>query len=205
LPIFQQPNTPIPIPIPPPQEVVYIAVPLQADSPAYIPSSPMELSHSPTPNPVAELIQTFLAEAEDNATPPASPSAIPLPIYASPTLQDPSPPLYNNNEPQPRTHPGFLWNENLVDGTFKFPQFTLLDGNKQYAAPFYYINMEDKYPTISITEGHNCPIQSIPLCAQPHPYPKPLLTQKEELLFHDRECFMPLINQAIHMEGDTTL
>jgi hypothetical protein len=27
------------------------------------------MSHSPTPNPVTELIQTFLTEAEDNATP----------------------------------------------------------------------------------------------------------------------------------------
>jgi hypothetical protein len=79
-------DTPIPLPMSPPQEVIYIAVPLQSDSPAYIPASPTELSHSPTPNPVAELIQTFLAEAEDNATPPTSPSAIPLPVYASPTL-----------------------------------------------------------------------------------------------------------------------
>jgi hypothetical protein len=56
------------------------------DSPTYVPTSLMELSHSPTPNPIAELIQTFLAEAEDNATPPTSPSTIPLPVYASPTL-----------------------------------------------------------------------------------------------------------------------
>jgi hypothetical protein len=93
----------------------------------------------------------------------------------------------------------------LVDGTFKFPQFTLFDSNEQYTAPFYCINMEDKYPTISVTKGHNCPIQSIPLCTQPHPYPKPLLTQKEEFLFYDGECFTPLINEAICMEGDITL
>jgi hypothetical protein len=92
-----------------------------------------------------------------------------------------------------------------VDETIKFPQFTLLDGDKQYTAPFYYINMEDKYPTISVTEGHNCPIQPILLQAQPHPYPKPLLTQKEEFLFHDRECFIPLVNEAICMKGDITL
>jgi hypothetical protein len=138
-----------------------MAVPLQADSPAYIPASLMESSCSPTSNPVAKLIQTFLVKAEDNATPPASPSTIPLPIYASPTLRDPSPPSYNSDEPQPGVHPGFLWNENLVDGTFRFPQFTLLNGDEQYAALFYHINMEDKYPTVSVTEGHNCPIQSI--------------------------------------------
>jgi hypothetical protein len=46
----------------------------------------MELSYSPTPNLIAELIQTFLDKAEDNATPPASPFAIPLPVYASLTL-----------------------------------------------------------------------------------------------------------------------
>jgi hypothetical protein len=65
----------------------------------YIPASPTKLSHSPTPNPITELIQTFLAEAEDDATPPLSPSAIPLPVYASPTLQDPSPLVYNDDEP----------------------------------------------------------------------------------------------------------
>jgi hypothetical protein len=98
-----------------------------------------------------------------------------------------------------------LWNENLVDRTFKFPQFMLLDGDEQYTAPFYCINMEDQYPTVSITKGCNCLAQSIPLRAQPHLYPKPLLTQKEEFLFHDGECFTPLINEAIHMEGDITL
>jgi hypothetical protein len=163
------------------------------------------LSCSPTPNPVAKLIQTFLAEVEDNTTPPLSPSAVPLPVYASPTLRDPSPPSYNDNESQPGVHLGFLWNENLVDRSFRFPQFTLLEGDKQHPAPFYCINMEDKYPTVSITEGHNCPIQSILLHAQPHPYPKPLLMHKEEFVFYDGECFTPLINEAIHMEGDITL
>jgi hypothetical protein len=164
-PTFPRTDTPIPLPIPPPQEVIYIATPLQSDSPIYVPASPTELSRSPTPNPVAELIQTFLAEAEDNATPPISPSAIPLPIYASPTLRDPSPPSYDNHESQPGTHPGFLWNENLVEGSFKFPQFTLPDDDGQRPAPFYRINMEDKYPTVSVTEGRNCPIHSMSLRA----------------------------------------
>jgi hypothetical protein len=185
--------------------VVYIAVSLQSNSPIYVPTSLTKLSQSSTPNLVAKLIQTFLAEAEDNATPLASPSAIPLSIYASPTLQDPSPPSYDDDEPQPGVHPGFLWNENLVDGSFKFPQFTLLNDDEQHLAPFYHINMEDKYPMVSVTEGHNCVVQSIPLHAQPHPYPKPLLTHKEEFIFYDGECFMPLINKAIHMEGDITL
>jgi hypothetical protein len=43
------------------------------------------------------------------------------------------------------------------------------------------------------------------LHAQPHLYLKPLLTQKEEFLFHDRECFTPLVNEALHMDGDVTL
>jgi hypothetical protein len=80
------------------------------------------LSRSPTSNPIANIIQTFLAEAEDNVTPLASPSATPLPVYDSSTLRDPSPPIY---EPQPGIHPGFLWNENLINEVFKFPQFTL--------------------------------------------------------------------------------
>jgi hypothetical protein len=204
-PTFPQPDTPIPLPTPPPQEALYIAIPLQLDSPAYVPTSLTELSHSPTPNPVAELIQTFLAEAEDNTTPPASPSAIPLPIYASPTLCDPSPLSYDHNEPQPGMHPRFLWNENSVDGVLKFPQFTITDGNNQYPAPFYHINMDNKYPTVSVTEGCNCPVHSVSLHAQPHPYLKPLLTQKEEFMFHDRECFTPLINKALHMDRDVTL
>jgi hypothetical protein len=185
--------------------VIYITIPLQSNSPAYTPALPTELSRSPTPNPVAELIQTFLAKAEDNATPPASPSAIPLPVYASPTLRDPSPPSYDNHESQPGVHPGFLWNENLVEGLFKFPQFTLLDGDEQRPAPFYHINMEDKYPTISVTEGCGCPIYSMSLRAQPYPYPKPLLTQKEEFIFYDGECFTPLVNKALRMDGDVTL
>jgi hypothetical protein len=118
----------------------------------------------------------MFVEAADNATPPLSPSAIPLPVYDSPTLRDPSPPSYDNDESQPGVHPGFLWNENLVEGSFKFPQFTLMDSDKQYTTPFYHVNMDNKFPTVSVTEGHNCPVQSIPLCAQPHPYPKPLLT-----------------------------
>jgi hypothetical protein len=65
--------------------------------------------------------------------------------------------------------------------------------------------MEDKYPTVFITEGCNYLIQSILLCAQPHPYPKPHLTQKEEFIFCEGECFTPLVNQAVCMEGDITL
>jgi hypothetical protein len=85
-PTFQQPDTPIPLPIPPPQEIIYIPTPLQPNSSAYVPALLTELSCSPTPNPVVELIQTFLAEAEDNTTPPISPSAISLPVYTSLTL-----------------------------------------------------------------------------------------------------------------------
>jgi hypothetical protein len=144
-------------------------------------------------------------EAADNATPPLSPSAIPLPVYDSPTLRDPSPLLYDNNKSQLGVHPKFLWNENLVEGSFKFPQFTLMDGDKQYSAPFYHVNIDDKFPTVSVTKGCNCLVQSIPLHAQPHLYPKPLLTQKEEFLFHDGESFTPLINQAVHMDGDIIL
>jgi hypothetical protein len=144
-------------------------------------------------------------EAADNATPPLSPSTVPLPTYASPTLRDSSPLSYNDNNSQPGVHPGFLWNENLVEGSFRFPQFTLMDSNEQYPTPFYCVNMDNKFPTVSVTEGHNCSVQSIPLHTQPHPYPKPLLTQKEEFLFHDGKSFTPLINQAIHMEDDITL
>jgi hypothetical protein len=92
-----------------------------------------------------------------------------------------------------------------MDGNFKFPQFTFPGNQESCVAPFYHINMDDKYPTVSITAGHDCPIYTIPLHAQPHCYLKPLLTQKEEFLFHDGECFMPLINEALHMEGDVTL
>jgi hypothetical protein len=81
-PTFPQPDTLIPLPIPPPQEVTYITIPIGSYSPIYIPATPTKLSHSLTPNPIAKLIQTFLAEAEDNATPPTSLSAIPLPVYA---------------------------------------------------------------------------------------------------------------------------
>jgi hypothetical protein len=204
-PNLQHPNTPIPLLIPPPQEIIYVATPLRLNSPIYIPASPTKLSHSPTPNPVTDLIQTFLAEAEDNATPPISPSTIPLPVYDSPTLQDPSLPSYNNHNSQPGVHPGFLWNENLVDRIFKFPQFKLPDNDKCFTAPFYHVNMDDKYPTISVMAGHNCLIYTMPLHAQPHPYLKPLLTQKKEFLFHDRECFMPLVNEALRMDGDITL
>jgi hypothetical protein len=196
------PDTPTPLLIPSPQEVIYIVTPSQADSPAYIPALPTILSHSPTPNPITNIIQTFLTEAEDNATPPTSPSTAPLPIYDSPTLQDPSPPAY---KPQLGVHPGFLWNENLMNGNFKFPQFTLLGDQGSHAAPFYCINMDNKYPTISTTAGYDCPVYTIPLHAQPHRYPKPLLMQKEEFLFHDGECFTPLINEALRMEGDIML
>jgi hypothetical protein len=205
LPTFQWADTPIPLPIPPPQEVIHVTIPPQPNSPIYIPASPTELSYSPTPNPITEIIQTFLAEAEDNATPPPSPSAIPLPVYQSPTLWNLSPPTYENNDPQPGIHPGFLWNGNLEGGEAKFPQFCVYDGDKQFTAPFYCINMDDKYPTVSVTEGCNCLIQSLPLHVQPHPYPRLLLTQKEEFLFCNGECFTPLINEALHMEGDITL
>jgi hypothetical protein len=54
-------------------------------------------------------------------------------------------------------HPSFLWNENFINGMFKFPQFTILEGDSnQYSVPFYHINMEDKYPTVSVTKGCNC-------------------------------------------------
>jgi hypothetical protein len=92
-----------------------------------------------------------------------------------------------------------------VEGSFKFPQFTLPGDDKQHPAPFYHINMEDKYPTVSVTEGRNCPVHSMSLRARPHPYPKPLLTQKEEFIFHDGECFMSLVDEALRMDGDITL
>jgi hypothetical protein len=196
------PDTHAPLLIPPPPEILYITTPVQLDSPIYIPASPTILLHSPTPNLITDIIQTFLAEAEDNTTPPASPSTTPLPIYDSPTLQDPSPPAY---EPQPGVHPGFLWDENLMNGVFKFPQFVLSNDQGEDIAPFYHINMNDKYPTVSTTAGCGCPTYTVPLCAQPHQYPRPLLMQKDEFLFHDGECFTPLVNKAIWMEGDITL
>jgi hypothetical protein len=92
-----------------------------------------------------------------------------------------------------------------MNGVFKFPQFVLPTNQGQDVAPFYCVNMDDKYPTVSTTVGHGCLVYTIPLCAKPHHYPKPLLTQKEEFPFHDGECFTPLINEALQMEGDITL
>jgi hypothetical protein len=54
-PTFPQPDTPVPLPIPPPQEVIYITIPLQSDSPAYTVYPPHQPNYPVLPLPIQSL------------------------------------------------------------------------------------------------------------------------------------------------------
>jgi hypothetical protein len=72
-------------------------------------------------------------------------------------------------------------------------------------APFIQYDFDTDSPELLTTLGRRCPTYSIPLHAKHRPYPLPIFTRKERLLFHDRESFAPLVDQALDHERDISL
>jgi len=78
-------------------------------------------------------------------------------------------------------------------------------GEGQEVTPFIQVNGDTDYSELMATWGHRCNIHTRALHTKPNPYPHPQFTCKEEFFFQDHKSFMPLVNRAIHLEGDPTL
>ncbi len=106
--------------------------------------------------------------------------------------------------PQPGIHPRPRWEHNQTTGGIRYMFLIPDEGEGQEVAPFIQVNSDTDYPELLATHGQGCNIHTKALCAKPNPYPHPQFTCKEEFLFQDYKLFMPLVNRAIHLEGDAT-
>jgi len=79
------------------------------------------------------------------------------------------------------------------------------EGEGREVAPFVQVDSDTDYPELMATRGHGCNVHTRALQAIPNPYPCPQFTWKEEFFFQDHESFTPLVDRAIHLEGDSTL
>ncbi len=114
--------------------------------------------------------------------------------------QTPSP-----TRPQPGIHPGPGWECNQTTGSIQYMFLIPDEGEGQEVAPFIQVDGDTDYPKLMATRGQGCNVHTKPLHVRPNPYPHPQFTQKEEFFFQDHESFTPLVDRAIHLEGNATL
>src|SRR6266404_3907109 len=107
--------------------------------------------------------------------------------------------------PQPGVHPGPGWEHNQNARGIQYMFLIPDEGEGQEVTPFIQVDGNTDYPKLMATQGHRCNVHTRALQATPNPYPHPRFTQKEEFFFQDHELFMPLVDQAIHLENDPTL
>ncbi len=79
------------------------------------------------------------------------------------------------------------------------------EGEGREVAPFIQVNGDTDYPKLMATRGRGCNVHTRALRAIPNPYSRPRFTRKEEFFFQDHKLFTPLVDWAIHLEGDSTL
>src|SRR5216684_6494872 len=145
----------------------------------------------------------------------------PRPSTLYPVYPGPPPPTYNEDKEnrgnyQPRSPtpeegpqlgliPGdeWIWNlqglEPLVD--HHIPGMA----GREIITPFFHYDFTPDYPEIILSHGRNCANYSRPLRAQPDPYPRRVLTQKEAYTFYPNETFSPMVDFALDGERDTSL
>ena len=190
--VARGPTSPEPLPVPPCVGTPYPSPRIQGlgtpciSMPAYSPPPPDYRPHSPTPS-IEDITKLMTAGA----------------LVAAQTQVDrqmPSP-----TGPQPGVHPGPGWECNQNAGGIQYMFLIPDEGEGREVAPFIQVDGDTDYPKLMATQGRGCNIHMRALRAIPNPYPRPQFTRKEEFLFQDHESFTPLVDQAIHLEGNSML
>jgi len=190
--VAQGPTSPEPLPVPPCVGTPYplpriqgLGTP-QVSVLAYLPPPPDYCPHSPTPS-IENITELMTAGA----------------LVATQTEADQQTP--SPTGPQPGIHPGPRWECNQTTGGIQYMFLILDEGEGQEVAPFIQVDGDTDYPELMATQGHGCNVHTRALHARPNPYPCPQFTCKEEFFFQDHESFTPLVDRAIHLEGDPML
>jgi len=182
---------------------------------------------SSSPDNMPSLAQRLQWQAEDNT--PATPTTVALSYHTdfledrhaflSPTqvanLYDTIPVLEDMDEereeahtttPQPGVYPGPGWvrNINHSSNTPVYPEY-ILDNNMELLAAYYQYDLDTTEPELLLTRGRNCRVHSRPLHARANPYPRPMLTRKQEFAFYPGQSHSKLVDHALALEQDDTL
>ncbi len=190
--VAQGPSSPDPLPIPPQVGMPYPSPRIQGletpqvSVPTYSPPPPDYRPHSPTPSikDITELMTAGALVAAQTEADRLTPSPMGL---------------------QPGIHPGPRWERNQNTGGIWY-MFLIPDkGEGQEVAPFIQVDGNTDYPKLMATRGRRCNVHTRALRAIPIPYPRPRFTHKEEFFFQNHKSFTPLVDRAIHLEGDPML
>jgi hypothetical protein len=170
-------------------------------------------SPEPLPIPPRRVDTPFpqdLPHTNDPAVPPVySPQYAP-PDYA-PRSPTPEPQEEGELTPEPTTaeapgeYPGPGWIPN-IDEEGVVHEYTVPVGEEDLEiAPFFQYDLEVEPPEIRLTQGRNCRVHSRLLRARARPYPCPILTSQQRLLFRERERHTRFVDQALDLERDVSL
>jgi hypothetical protein len=182
----------------------------------HAPVSPLLPSAVPSPEPIPippRRNDTPFPREEDIAQVPTPVSPLPLyspvtppPFYPStPTPDLKLPPLPIQGGPQPGEYPGEGWIENYLNNRVGHRIFVPVGEEGVEIAPFIQYDFNTDSPELLTTRGRNFRVHSRPLHARPGPYPLPAPTRREQNLFHTRQPYTPLVDQALEIEHDNTL
>ena len=108
--------------------------------------------------------------------------------------------------PQPGVYPGPGWvrNINYSNNTPVYPEY-VVDNDMELLAAYYQYDLETSEPELLLTRGRNCRVHSRPLHARASPYPRPMLTRKQEFTFYPGQEHSKLVDHALALEQDDTL
>jgi hypothetical protein len=148
--------------------------------------------------------------SDDPAVPPVySPQYAP-PDYA-PRSPTPEPQEEGELTPEltteeaPGEYPGPGWIPN-IDEEGVVHEYTVPVGEEDLEiAPFFQYDLEVEPPEIRLTQGRNCRVHSRLLRARARPYPCPILTSQQRLLFREKERHTRFVDQALDLERDVSL
>src|SRR6266481_7515828 len=107
--------------------------------------------------------------------------------------------------PQPSVHPRPGWEHNQNARGIQYMFLIPNEGEGREVAPFIQVDGNTDYPKLMATRGRRCNVHTRALQAIPNPYPRPRFTHKEEFFFQNHKSFTPLVDRAIHLEGDPML
>jgi hypothetical protein len=94
----------------------------------------------------------------------------------------------------PWAHPSLGWRLNSSPCGLTFNIKVLNEIGELVTVPFYQVDLSALEPEILVICGCNCAIHTRPLHACADPYPRPMLTKKQALMFHEGQVYTPLVD-----------
>jgi hypothetical protein len=185
--------------------------------PTSINTLPRTPADTPSPEPLPIPPRRVDTPFPHDLAQPSSPVVPPVysPQYAPPdyTPHSPTPEPQEERESSPPTstaetpgaHPGPGWIPNVNEEGI-LHEYTVPVGEEGLEiAPFFQYDFDTDTPEILLTRGRNCRVHARFLRARSQPYPCPILTQQQKLLFRRNERHTRLVDQALDLERDVTL